>query len=113
MDEDKKVLLVSDLEGVYWQFPKGHAEKNETLEQVALRETKEETGYEVEIIKRLSDITYIHKEINEPVRLAMFLSKPIKKGNPIEKNIQAKWFPVGEARKILYHNLVFLLDELN
>jgi len=55
VNENKEVLIISDKQGKICAFPKGHAENDETLEQVALREVKEETGYDVKIIKRLSD----------------------------------------------------------
>ena len=44
-----KVLLVKNHNGRFWSFPKGHVEKDETEEQTALREIKEETGLNVEI----------------------------------------------------------------
>ena len=110
-DKDK-VLLVSNKEGKIWSFPKGHAEKEETLEQTAQRETEEETGYEVEIIKRLSDLVYTSQQTNELIRVAMFLAKPIKKTDEEESNTQFAWFSVKEAEDILHHNLVFLLKEL-
>ncbi len=34
----------------FWSFPKGHKEGNETDEEAALREVREEVGLEVEII---------------------------------------------------------------
>ena len=42
-----KVLLVKNHNGKCWTFPKGHVEKNETEQQTALREIKEETGLDV------------------------------------------------------------------
>ena len=112
VNEDKKVLLVSDREGKIWAFPKGHAENDETLEEVALREVKEETGYEVEIEKRLSDLTYAHGQTGELIRVAMFKAKPIKRADNGEKNTQSAWFSIKEAKKSLYYNLAFLLKEL-
>jgi 8-oxo-dGTP pyrophosphatase MutT (NUDIX family) len=112
VNENKEVLLVGDKEGKIWAFPKGHAEDGETLEQVALREVKEETGYEVEIIKRLSDVTYPHGETGELIRVAIFEAKPVEKTNEGERNIQSLWFPINKAKEIIYKNLAFLLDEL-
>lgn len=112
VNENKEVLLVSGDEGKIWTFPKGHAENDETLEQVALREVKEETGYEVEIEKRLSDLTYTHGQTGELIRVAMFRAKPIKKVNNGEENTQFAWFSIKEAEKSLCYNLAFLLKEL-
>ena len=41
-----------------WSLPKGHIEPNETIENAALREVKEETGIDASIIVKLSDIRY-------------------------------------------------------
>ena len=44
-----KILLVKNHNGKCWTFPKGHVELNESEEQTALREIKEETGLTVTI----------------------------------------------------------------
>src|SRR5690242_13571766 len=92
VNDAEEVLLVSDLEGKIWQFPKGHAEEGETLEQVAIREVKEETGCDVEIVKQLPDLTYSNSQDGELIRIAIFLAKPITLGISSETKIQSKWF---------------------
>ena len=49
--KDGKVLLEKQKhkEERFWSFPKGHKEGNETDEESALREIKEEVGLDVEI----------------------------------------------------------------
>mgnify|MGYP001577345480 CR=1 FL=1 len=98
INEDKEVLLVGDKEGKIWAFPKGHAKNGETLEQVALREVKEETGYEVEILKRLSDVTYPRGQTGELIRVAIFKARPIEKTDEGEKEMQSSWFPINMKR---------------
>jgi ADP-ribose pyrophosphatase YjhB (NUDIX family) len=44
---DLLYLLVLGRQSNKWGFPKGHMEQNETEEQTALREVKEETGIEL------------------------------------------------------------------
>jgi len=45
-----KILMVKNnrRDSSYWSIPGGAVEANETLEQAVKRETKEETGYEIE-----------------------------------------------------------------
>jgi 8-oxo-dGTP pyrophosphatase MutT (NUDIX family) len=104
VNENGEVLLVSDKERKIWSFPKGHAENGETLEQVALREVQEETGYEVEIEKRLSDLTYTHGQTGELIRVAMFRAKPIKKSeenlDDEEQYSQSVWFFLVKLKKL-------------
>lgn len=112
LNEEGHVLLVGDIEGKNWAFPKGHAEEGETIEQVALREAKEETGLTVQLLKRLSDITYTHGKTGELIRIAMFLAKPLELEIVAEQGTQVKFFDTEQAKSILRPNLNFILDEL-
>ncbi len=55
--DNYKVLLVKNHNGRYWSFPKGHVEKGETEEQTAIREIKEETGLDVEIVDSFREVS--------------------------------------------------------
>ena len=113
LNDNDEVLLVSAKGEKIWTFPKGHVEKDETLDQTALREVEEETGYQIKILKRLSDVTYTNGKTGELIRLAIFKAKTIKKLSGGEKDIQSAWFSIEKARGILFNNLVFLLNELD
>ena len=56
-DDNHKVLLVKNHNGRYWSFPKGHVEKGETEEETAIREIKEETGLDVEIVESFREVS--------------------------------------------------------
>lgn len=56
-ENNHKVLLVKNHNGRYWSFPKGHVEKGETEEQTAIREIKEETGLDVEIVDSFREVS--------------------------------------------------------
>jgi len=43
-----------------WIFPKGHIEKEETNEEAALREVKEETGIDAKIIEKIGETKYFY-----------------------------------------------------
>lgn len=107
-----KVLLVTGKEGNVWSFPKGHAELGETIEETAIREVQEETGYEVELIKRVGDLTYTNKETGELIRVVMFKAKPIRDTGLKEVETKHDWFPIDEAKQLLYHKPSYLLDEM-
>lgn len=50
--EDDKVLMIQENWGDYvgmWNFPAGHLDENENIFDGAIREAKEETGYDVEL----------------------------------------------------------------
>jgi 8-oxo-dGTP diphosphatase len=44
------VLLIDHVKSGYWLFPGGHVTPGETLAEAAVREVREETGIEAEII---------------------------------------------------------------
>ena len=102
--ENKKVLLVQQKKG-RWGFPKGHVENNETEKETALREVKEETNLNVEIIgdKRYSE-TYINTRGNLK-EVVYFVAKVID-GEiiPQKKEInKIEWVNLLEAKdKITY-----------
>ncbi len=54
----KKIVLVKrntiPFKG-YWALPGGRVEQNETIENAIVREVKEETGLEVEIIRKIGE----------------------------------------------------------
>ncbi|MDD1358841.1 NUDIX domain-containing protein [Metamycoplasma hyosynoviae] len=50
-----KVLLIKQKNSHYFTFPKGHQEQGETHEQTAIRELKEETNIDINIIEGFKD----------------------------------------------------------
>ena len=69
------VLLVQMNKG-HWSFPKGHMELDETEEQTSLRETKEETYLDIEIIKGFRKTINYFSDINTLKEVVYFLAKP-------------------------------------
>ena len=56
VQRDNKYLLVKENPNgkVVYSLPAGHVDKDEQLEVAAVRETKEETGYDVRLIKQIA-----------------------------------------------------------
>lgn len=52
-----KTLLVRNHNGRNYSFPKGHVERGETEQQTAVREVKEETGLDIEIIDSFREVS--------------------------------------------------------
>ena len=67
-DDPVKYLLLH-YEADHWDFPKGHVEANESNEQAALREVKEETGIEdANLIPGFKEsISYYYKQQSQTI----------------------------------------------
>lgn len=91
----------------HWSFPKGHIKQGETEEQATLREIKEETNLDVEIIDGFKEsISYMSKT-NTTKIITYFLTKPksliIKRQKKEIKSV--RWFKYENAFDILtYEN---------
>ena len=101
--KDGKYLLVQenhpnpDIYGK-WNLPSGRVEKGQTIEETVIRETKEETGYGVELVRKLG----IFHEIAEKPVVHIFEGK-IKGGElkyPKDEILAAGWFTYEEIKKM-------------
>ncbi len=103
--KNDKVLLIGakdDKGKLFWSFPKGHQETNETDTETAIRETKEETGLDVEISDK-SPIKTGHFVHNNTVykNILLFIAKPLNyELKPQEEEVeQVEWAQIDEAGK--------------
>jgi|WetSurMetagenome_2_1015567.scaffolds.fasta_scaffold1308644_1 ADP-ribose pyrophosphatase YjhB (NUDIX family) len=106
--QEPEILLV--FRGVRndWSFPKGHCEAGESFEQTALRETKEETGLDVRVIKQLPNLEY-QTPNGEDVVVVMYLGTPLDANQKEKLEYEAdqlEWVPVSAVEERLsYQNL--------
>ena len=105
------VLLIATHGGERWSLPKGHVEPGESEAEAAVREVREETGVEAEIIAPVDTVEYwyrwkgpegsvlIHK------RVTFFLMR-YRSGDVRNHGWEvddARWFPLEEAlNKVTY-----------
>ncbi len=112
---DKNLVLLVKHNAGHWDFPKGHVEYNETEEQTAIREVKEETNIDVEIIPGYRySIHYSPKE-NVLKEVIFFIAK--KKSDKImaqESEIsEVKWLNIDEAvNQITYNDSKEILKKI-
>ncbi|MEO6577698.1 MAG: NUDIX hydrolase [Candidatus Limnocylindria bacterium] len=102
-----QVLIVHRRRPLLWALPKGTPDSGETLEETALRETREETGIDVTIEAPIHAIRYVfsrgstrfHKTVH------FYLMRPI--GGAIELHDaefdEVRWAPASEALALLTH----------
>lgn len=91
-----------------WEFPGGGVELGETLEETLIREVKEETGYDVEIVRLLQHIRVEDQEFPTfvyQVYLLPFVSKIIggKEQTSDQEVLATGWFELDD---VLSHELL-------
>ena len=108
VDGRTEILLVHRRSPRLWALPKGTPDAGETLEETALRETREETGIAAEIEGPLRSIRYFfvrsstrfHKTVH------FFLMRPV--GGSIDEHDaefdEVRWTDASEAVAVLTHD---------
>ncbi|MBU5439037.1 NUDIX domain-containing protein [Tissierella sp. MSJ-40] len=92
-NEEKRILLVRRRDFPIWDLPGGRLEKNEIIEECAIRETEEETGYMVVVEKKTGE--YYRPQFSD--RQHIFIAK-IVDGKPRDKSDETsalRWFSVS------------------
>ena len=91
-----KVLLTKREDLEIWILPSGGVEDDESIAQAAIRETKEETGLDVELTRLVGIYSRLGNMF--PVHAVLFVAKPI--GGEIKcqegETIAVEWFAFDE-----------------
>ncbi|PFP32602.1 phosphohydrolase [Priestia megaterium] len=102
IDKDKKKILMVLNRNNTWSLPGGGVEKGETLKQAAIRETKEETGYDIDIggIVSLNEAFIDSNHVFFVVFKAHLIQEPSQ--IPKEKNIlRVEWIDLKTADRLM------------
>lgn len=97
--QDGKYLLVQEnrsdpkIHGL-WNFPAGRVEKGATIEETAIKEAKEESGYNVELIRKLNIFQENAEVPPQHAFEARIIGGELKW--PPNEILQAKWLTLEE-----------------
>ena len=113
VNDNNQVLLVKQTLGHYG-FPKGHVEDGETEEETAIREVKEETNIDIEIIKK--DKFMITYNVSDTISkdVIYFIAKPLSfKAVPQETEVaEILWVDINDVVNYLgFTNIIKLWNE--
>jgi 8-oxo-dGTP pyrophosphatase MutT (NUDIX family) len=100
-----------------WTLPKGTQEARESIPDTALREVREETGLEVELLTELRTIDYWFVWNPEQTRYHKFVHYYLMRatGGDLSRHDSesedARWFPIDYAGRVMaFDNERYLLD---
>ena len=100
VEKDGKLLLEKRtgdlLESGKWALPAGFLERDETAAQCIVREVKEETGWDSEVITLFRVNTNPNRPHEDRQNIAIeFLVKPVAKtGEPDKESSRVEWIPI-------------------
>ncbi|AMO87221.1 hypothetical protein B857_01910 [Solibacillus isronensis B3W22] len=81
-----------------WEMPGGQVEEGESLTAAAIRETKEESGIDVEILKFCG----IFQNVEKSICNTLFLAKPIGGTTTTSpESLEVGYFPIEEALEMV------------
>ncbi len=92
-----------------WAFPGGFLQMNESAEECALRELKEETQLEPEHIEQFHTFTEVNRDPRERVISIAYFAL-VKKSDVVggDDASQAKWFKLNEVPRLAFdHDYIF------
>ena len=94
--KDETLLVLWRKKHNHYEIPGGKVESGETLEQTAIRETKEEIGCDVKVIKYLcyKDFHIDKKDFRSHTYLAEILGKQRPKVIETDKFDHVFWLPI-------------------
>ncbi len=111
-----RILLVKNQNGRYWSFPKGHMELNETEEQTAVREIKEETNLDVQLVEGFREVSDYCPYGNIKKRVVFFLARAFTdevREQP-EEIADHIWVDIQQAKKYCtYDNDLRVIEKAN
>ena len=100
-----------------WTLPKGTQEPGESITDTAVREVREETGLEVELLVELDTIDYWFVWTPEQTRYHKFVHYFLMHatgGDPSRHDTEseeARWFSIDEAKRVMaFDNERYLLE---
>ena len=95
-DRNEILLIKGPQRG--WEMPGGIVEEGESISQAAIRETKEESGVDIEIIRFCG----IYQNVKESICNTLFLARQIG-GEPVTTNesLETGFFSIEEALEMV------------
>src|SRR5699024_3820436 len=97
LNDQKEILLIKGpMRG--WEIPGGIVEEGESLKNAAIRETKEESGIDVEIL----NFCGIFQNVKKSICNTLFLAKPIGcEFTTSTESLEVGYFPSEQALEMI------------
>ena len=98
-----------------WEIPGGRLELGEHPHEGVKRETKEESGLDIEV-KQIMDVRHFVRSDNQTITMLVFLCKSLHQNVILsEEHTDHKWIPVEKAKEHLtkfFHKTIDTFNKL-
>ncbi|MEH7454460.1 NUDIX hydrolase [Gottfriedia acidiceleris] len=93
INDQNEILLIKGPQRD-WEMPGGQVEEGESLKEAAIRETKEESGIDIEVLKFCG----VFQNVSGSICNTLFLAKPIGgRLTTSSESLEVGYFPIEEA----------------
>ncbi len=103
-----EVMLVGRVRENIWTLPKGTPAHNETREETALREVREETGLETRIVGEVGAIEYSFTRRGVRFVKEVFHYLMVATGGSVDLHDheydEARWYPLAGAMRVMTYS---------
>lgn len=97
LNDNNEILLIKGPRRG-WEMPGGQVEEGESMKEAAIRETKEESGIDIEVTKFCG----IFQNVNKSICNSLFLGKAVG-GEPTTspESLEVGFFPIEQALEMV------------
>ncbi len=99
--KDNRYLLVQEKKPIahgLWNLPAGRVDVGESIEEAAIREAKEESGFDVELIRKLDIFQNLTTDAVKHAFEAKIIGGELK--YPEDEILNAKWYTFEEIKNM-------------
>ncbi|WP_419160115.1 NUDIX hydrolase [Rossellomorea sp. BNER] len=97
INEQKEILLIKGPRRG-WEMPGGQVEEGESLKEAAIRETKEETGIDIEVLKFCG----VFQNVGKSICNTLFLAQPLGgKLTTSPESLEVGFYPIEKALEMV------------
>ncbi|NLJ49765.1 MAG: NUDIX domain-containing protein [Candidatus Atribacteria bacterium] len=105
--QSQYILLIRKKNSPLWTLPKGHRENDESDQETAIREVREETGYSCRIEKNAGEIQFQYQKDDQSFveKVHYYLMIPEDSGSNFDtKEIEeVRWVEIRETPRLLFY----------
>ena len=116
-EEELKVLLIQRGNEPFkgcWAFPGGFMDMDETTEQCAIRELKEETGLDVTGVQQLGCYSKVDRDPRGRTLTVAYLAiiDEAKDVKGLDDATKAEWFPINNLPELAFDHNSIMIDAI-